>query len=205
MGKSTFLKVLTGLLSLTNGTLRLGETVRIGYYEQTGLNVTAEEESSTILRFVQEAVERGGHNDGAYSDASVLMVDAAATQGRRKMLAGKENGPSVSLVSASSSGESVAFSEREAMKLLSRFNFPARRWQDRLGQLSGGERRRLQLLQVLAKAPNMLILDEPSNDLGKSEVDFTYAVLYTACVFIAHHFLHNAICCFFLFLSAALT
>jgi len=182
VGKSTFLKILTGFLHLSAGTLLLGETVRIGYYEQTGLNVTAEEESSTILRFVQEAVERGGHNDGAYSDASVLMVDPAATPGRRKMLAGKENGPSVSIVSASSSGESVAFSEREAMKLLARFNFPARRWQDRLGQLSGGERRRLQLLQVLAKAPNMLILDEPSNDLGKSALNYLHEqYLYVAC------------------------
>jgi ABC transporter len=33
---------------------------------------------------------------------------------------------------------------------------------DRVGQMSGGERRRLQLLQVLARAPNVLLLDEPS-------------------------------------------
>jgi ATP-binding cassette subfamily F protein uup len=34
--------------------------------------------------------------------------------------------------------------------------------------MSGGERRRLQLLQVLARAPNVLLLDEPSNDLDLS-------------------------------------
>ena len=34
-----------------------------------------------------------------------------------------------------------------------------------LGKLSGGERRRLQLCKVLMGAPNVLILDEPTNDL----------------------------------------
>ena len=34
VGKSTFLKVLTGALELAAGSVRLGETARIGYYEQ---------------------------------------------------------------------------------------------------------------------------------------------------------------------------
>ncbi len=34
-----------------------------------------------------------------------------------------------------------------------------------MGELSGGERRRLQLLAVLARRPNVLLLDEPTNDL----------------------------------------
>jgi ATPase subunit of ABC transporter with duplicated ATPase domains len=37
VGKSTFLKVLTGSLELAAGNVRLGETARIGYYEQVGL------------------------------------------------------------------------------------------------------------------------------------------------------------------------
>lgn len=36
---------------------------------------------------------------------------------------------------------------------------------ERIGSLSGGERRRLQLLGVLVRRPNVLLLDEPSNDL----------------------------------------
>jgi ATP-binding cassette subfamily F protein uup len=51
------------------------------------------------------------------------------------------------------------------MALLTRFQFPSNRWYDKLGQLSGGERRRLQLLQILAARPNVLLLDEPSNDM----------------------------------------
>lgn len=39
------------------------------------------------------------------------------------------------------------------------------RWQDECSTLSGGERRRLQLLACLAVRPNVLVLDEPTNDL----------------------------------------
>ena len=65
-------------------------------------------------------------------------------------------------------GSSDAASEADARKFLQRFNFPSNRWYDRVGKLSGGERRRLQLLQILARRPNVIVLDEPSNDLDLS-------------------------------------
>ena len=52
-----------------------------------------------------------------------------------------------------------------AYKLLERFNFSGPRQMTSISQLSGGEKRRLQLLSVMALAPNFLILDEPTNDL----------------------------------------
>jgi ATP-binding cassette subfamily F protein uup len=52
----------------------------------------------------------------------------------------------------------------EARKLLNRFEFPTNRWIERISVLSGGERRRLQILSVLSKKPNVLLLDEPSVD-----------------------------------------
>jgi ABC-type uncharacterized transport system ATPase subunit len=42
VGKSTFLKVLTGSLELAAGSVRLGDTVRIGYYEQVSISVTSQ-------------------------------------------------------------------------------------------------------------------------------------------------------------------
>jgi len=51
------------------------------------------------------------------------------------------------------------------IRLLGRFLFPHDMLSTRIGKLSGGERRRLYLLTVLMKNPNVLILDEPTNDL----------------------------------------
>ena len=60
---------------------------------------------------------------------------------------------------ASSSDGSV-----EARRLLKQFEFPRQRWNERVAILSGGERRRLQMLAVLSKRPNFLLMDEPSVD-----------------------------------------
>ena len=50
-------------------------------------------------------------------------------------------------------------------RLLSRFLFPHDMLSTRVERLSGGERRRLYLLTILLQEPNLLILDEPTNDL----------------------------------------
>lgn len=52
-----------------------------------------------------------------------------------------------------------------ASAMLERFLFPASQQYSPIGKLSGGEKRRLNLLRVLMEAPNVLILDEPTNDL----------------------------------------
>ena len=52
-----------------------------------------------------------------------------------------------------------------ATALLERFGFTGDRLTARLGDLSGGERRRFQLLKLLLSEPNVLLLDEPTNDL----------------------------------------
>jgi ATP-binding cassette subfamily F protein uup len=52
-----------------------------------------------------------------------------------------------------------------AGQLAEMFGFGSARQWTRVGELSGGERRRLQLLRLLMQEPNVLILDEPTNDL----------------------------------------
>lgn len=55
-----------------------------------------------------------------------------------------------------------------AARMLERFLFAGEDQYSRLGKLSGGERRRLYLCKILMSAPNVLILDEPTNDLDIS-------------------------------------
>ncbi len=55
--------------------------------------------------------------------------------------------------------------EVTAVSLLERFGFRGDRLRQRVGELSGGERRRLELLCLLLDEPNVLLLDEPTNDL----------------------------------------
>src|SRR5206468_4173138 len=59
----------------------------------------------------------------------------------------------------------VGDKEWTAGQLAEVFGFQSRRQWTPVGQLSGGERRRLQLLLLLVVGPNVLLLDEPTNDL----------------------------------------
>jgi ATP-binding cassette subfamily F protein uup len=76
-----------------------------------------------------------------------------------------------------------------ASQMLERFMFPRTQHSTYVEKLSGGERKRLQLLLVLMKNPNFLILDEPTNDLDV----FTLAALeeyllyYPGCMVIVSH------------------
>ena len=60
---------------------------------------------------------------------------------------------------------------QDAVLLLERFGFNRDFQAMPIGRLSGGERRRLQLVRVLAEAPNVLLLDEPTNDLDIDTIE----------------------------------
>jgi len=125
VGKSTFLKILTGAQPIDAGEIITGETVVFGIYDQMGLQDY--DENQRVLDYVKERV-------------------------------------------IASDGSSMAEAPQEAMRLLKKFEFPSDRWNERVATLSGGERRRLQLLTVITKRPNFLILDEPSNDLDSNSI-----------------------------------
>ncbi|BAW94005.1 ABC transporter component [Actinomyces sp. Chiba101] len=76
--------------------------------------------------------------------ADLRVVEAVARVGERVVVGGKE---------------------LTASQLVERLGFTRQRAWTRVGEISGGERRRLQLLRLLMTEPNVLLLDEPTNDL----------------------------------------
>ena len=76
-----------------------------------------------------------------------------------------------------------------ATTYLNRFLFPHETFNKRVEILSGGEQRRLYLLTVLMRNPNMLILDEPTNDLDIMTLNVLeeYLQEFKGCLFIVSH------------------
>ena len=76
-----------------------------------------------------------------------------------------------------------------ASQMLEKFLFPKHMHFNRIDQLSGGERKRLQLLLVLMKNPNFLILDEPTNDLDVFTLSALedYLLNFPGCLVIVSH------------------
>ena len=144
-GKTSFLRTLVGEQPLTEGRRTVGDTVRFGYYDQRGLQ-TSGKEREKLLEYVVSQVELG--------------VDDKAGGSSPESLIGEVRAP-----------VSKAVSVDVARQLLTKFAFPASRWQDEVARLSGGEQRRLQLLACLAARPNVLVLDEPTNDLDIATVE----------------------------------
>ena len=76
-----------------------------------------------------------------------------------------------------------------ASKFLERFSFSSEQQYTYLSKLSGGEKRRLQLLAILFKNPNFLVLDEPTNDLDLQTLQILEEFLldYGGCILIISH------------------
>jgi ATP-binding cassette subfamily F protein uup len=76
-----------------------------------------------------------------------------------------------------------------ASQMLERFLFPPTMQYAPIGKLSGGERRRLYLLRILMGAPNVLILDEPTNDLDIATLEALedYLDTFPGCLIVVSH------------------
>lgn len=76
-----------------------------------------------------------------------------------------------------------------ASQMLEKFLFPSGMQYQTIAKLSGGEKRRLQLLYVLMKNPNFLILDEPTNDLDIKTLSILEDFLqkFEGCLLIVSH------------------
>jgi energy-dependent translational throttle protein EttA len=115
-GKTTLFRMITGVDRPDDGALRVGDTVVLGYVDQSRESLKA---TATVWEEVSDGLD-------------VIEL-------------GKRNMPSRAYVAA--------------------FGFKGGDQQKKVGQLSGGERNRVHLAKMLKSGANVILLDEPTNDL----------------------------------------
>jgi ABC transport system ATP-binding/permease protein len=121
---------------------------------------------STLLKLLDGKVapQKGTVKVGLTVKPAYLTQDVAELDPALRLLqAVEETGNAITTVDSKGSSGSVR--ELTAGQLLESFGFPTARQWTRVGDLSGGERRRLQILRLLLGGANVLLLDEPTNDL----------------------------------------
>ncbi|WP_131769474.1 ABC-F family ATP-binding cassette domain-containing protein, partial [Candidatus Protofrankia californiensis] len=144
---------LGGRALLTNVTWRLGPGDRVGLVGVNGSGKT------TLMRLLtgQVGPDAGTVRVGRSVRPAMLSQEIRELDPDLRALEAVEQAGRVLEVGR---GREVT-----AGQLLEQFGLPSARQWTRVGDLSGGERRRLQLLRLLMERPNVLLLDEPTNDL----------------------------------------
>jgi ATP-binding cassette ChvD family protein len=139
-GKSTLFKILTGQEKADAGSVRLGETVKLAYVDQS-------RDALSPGKTIWEEISGG--------------LDVMKVGGREV--------PSRAYVGS--------------------FNFKGADQQKKVGQLSGGERNRVHLAKTLAEGGNVILLDEPTNDLDVETLQALEAALedFPGCAVVISH------------------
>ena len=145
--------VLGGQALLSRETWRLGPGDRIGLVGVNGSGKT------TVLRLLSGDLppDSGRLRTGRTVRIAYLSQVLDCPEPDERVLESVER---IRRVSATGAGREVPVTS-----VLERFGFTGDRLTARVGDLSGGERRRLRLLQLILEEPNVLLLDEPTNDL----------------------------------------
>ncbi len=139
-GKTTLFRMITGQEKPDSGTIRLGDTVDLGYVDQTRDELDP--------------------NKNVWEEIS---------DGLDMVTLGKTEVPSRAYVG--------------------QFNFKGSDQQKKVGQLSGGERNRVHLAKMLKKGANVILLDEPTNDLDVDTLrSLEEGIMnYPGCVLVTSH------------------
>ena len=115
-GKTTLFRLITGQETPDSGTFKVGETVQLGYVDQSRDSLDPDK---TVFDEIADGLD-------------------FVTLGKREM---------------------------NARTYVSKFNFSGADQQKYVGQLSGGERNRVHLAKMLKSGGNVIMLDEPTNDI----------------------------------------
>ena len=140
VGKTTLFNIISDNLEPSEGTVRLGDTVNLGYVNQS-------RESLDNSKTVWEEISEG--NDVVEINSTTINTRAYTSS----------------------------------------FNLKGTDQQKKIGQLSGGERNRVHLAKVLKSGANVILLDEPTNDLDVETLHaLEYAIeKFSGCVMIISH------------------
>ena len=139
-GKTTLFKMISGDEQMNNGSIRLGDTVKLGYVDQSREELDARK---TVWEEISEGLDE-------------------IELGHRTM---------------------------QSRAYVSQFNFKGPDQQKKVGQLSGGERNRVHLAKVMKSGANVIMLDEPTNDLDVDTLRALEEALlaFPGCVLITSH------------------
>ena len=140
VGKTTLFNMLTGKEKPDSGTIKIGDTVKLGYVDQSRDALNGDK---NVWEEISEGLE-------------VLPMGDVEIKSRA---------------------------------YCSAFNFKGAQQQKKVGQLSGGERNRVHLAKMLKSGANVILLDEPSNDLDVDTLRaLEDAILdFPGCVFVISH------------------
>lgn len=139
-GKSTLFNIITGKVAPDNGSIKLGQTVKLGYVDQSRDHL---DDNKTIWDEISEGLDE-------------LQLGSRTMKSRAYCAA---------------------------------FNFRGGDQQKKVGQLSGGERNRVHIAKLLKEGANVILLDEPSNDLDVDTLRaLEDAILdFAGCVLVISH------------------